>query len=130
MLHQLLVTEPRKLDFDPYAAFSTFVVFQSFRHLATIGCVHGVFASPCFVSGHLNTGLRRVPLPKGKKLHRDFTLDKTLYIVKSLYKKPGRTTPEKKHEDRKSTRLNSSHVRISYAVFCLKKKKKKKKNKK
>src|SRR5690625_7012832 len=30
--------------------------------------------------------------------------------------------------DRKSTRLNSSHVAISYAVFCLKKKKKKKKN--
>src|SRR5690554_7588663 len=30
--------------------------------------------------------------------------------------------------DRKSTRLNSSHVRISYAVFCLKKKKKKKHN--
>src|SRR5690554_7780829 len=30
--------------------------------------------------------------------------------------------------DRKSTRLNSSHVRISYAVFCLKKKKKKKKH--
>src|SRR5699024_12705776 len=28
------------------------------------------------------------------------------------------------HEDRKSTRLNSSHVSISYAVFCLKKKKK------
>src|SRR3989442_11107680 len=28
-------------------------------------------------------------------------------------------------KDRKSTRLNSSHVRISYAVFCLKKKKKK-----
>src|SRR5690554_7656010 len=27
------------------------------------------------------------------------------------------------YEDRKSTRLNSSHVRISYAVFCLKKKK-------
>src|SRR3989442_9579791 len=27
------------------------------------------------------------------------------------------------HSDRKSTRLNSSHVRISYAVFCLKKKK-------
>src|SRR5207302_11287005 len=28
-------------------------------------------------------------------------------------------------QDRKSTRLNSSHVKISYAVFCLKKKKKK-----
>src|SRR5205814_7680486 len=30
--------------------------------------------------------------------------------------------------DRKSTRLNSSHLGISYAVFCLKKKKKKQKN--
>src|SRR5258708_18522256 len=30
------------------------------------------------------------------------------------------------HADRKSTRLNSSHQIISYAVFCLKKKKKKK----
>src|SRR5689334_24524921 len=30
------------------------------------------------------------------------------------------------HTDRKSTRLNSSHSSISYAVFCLKKKKKKK----
>src|SRR5690606_41867831 len=29
-----------------------------------------------------------------------------------------------KTRDRKSTRLNSSHVKISYAVFCLKKKKK------
>src|SRR2546430_10319499 len=29
------------------------------------------------------------------------------------------------HQDRKSTRLNSSHSQISYAVFCLKKKKKK-----
>src|SRR5207253_11316621 len=31
-------------------------------------------------------------------------------------------------QDRKSTRLNSSHVAISYAVFCLKKKKKKYQN--
>src|SRR5688572_31903606 len=30
--------------------------------------------------------------------------------------------------DRKSTRLNSSHSQISYAVFCLKKKRKQKKN--
>src|SRR2546430_12544504 len=29
------------------------------------------------------------------------------------------------YQDRKSTRLNSSHSQISYAVFCLKKKKKK-----
>src|SRR5438874_6449718 len=33
--------------------------------------------------------------------------------------------PASSSRDRKSTRLNSSHVEISYAVFCLKKKKKK-----
>src|SRR5256885_9214018 len=32
-------------------------------------------------------------------------------------------TPVRKPSDRKSTRLNSSHLVISYAVFCLKKKK-------
>src|SRR5690349_22668927 len=35
-----------------------------------------------------------------------------------MYSQPGTIT-----RDRKSTRLNSSHVEISYAVFCLKKKK-------
>src|SRR5436309_6211220 len=35
--------------------------------------------------------------------------------------KPPRMT-EMKERDRKSTRVNSSHVKISYAVFCLKKK--------
>src|SRR5262245_65088725 len=38
----------------------------------------------------------------------------------------GRDQPPR---DRKSTRLNSSHLGISYAVFCLKKKKKKKRKK-
>src|SRR5258708_15391162 len=38
---------------------------------------------------------------------------------------PGRARPLRRGRDRKSTRLNSSHQIISYAVFCLKKKKKK-----
>src|SRR5687768_18152064 len=42
----------------------------------------------------------------------------TVALMKSI-------TPER-IQDRKSTRLNSSHGYISYAVFCLKKKKKKK----
>src|SRR5438876_2541551 len=33
-----------------------------------------------------------------------------------------RSSPQTESEDRKSTRLNSSHPSISYAVFCLKKK--------
>src|SRR6266576_3267862 len=39
---------------------------------------------------------------------------------------PGQLVPAgaEHDQDRKSTRLNSSHVEISYAVFCLKKKKK------
>src|SRR5690606_41684924 len=36
---------------------------------------------------------------------------------------PGRPGADQLKVDRKSTRLNSSHVKISYAVFCLKKKK-------
>src|SRR5436305_6719041 len=39
----------------------------------------------------------------------------------------GQDRPHRR-QDRKSTRLNSSHVRISYAVFCLKKKKRTLKN--
>src|SRR5438445_10174743 len=41
-----------------------------------------------------------------------------------------KSPPNQRRRDRKSTRLNSSHANISYAVFCLKKKKKKKKKKK
>src|SRR5439155_23164819 len=37
--------------------------------------------------------------------------------------RPQRLSPPAAGPDRKSTRLNSSHVAISYAVFCLKKKK-------
>src|SRR5690554_1023341 len=46
---------------------------------------------------------------------------KALSRMNELFKKQ-----EVQKVDRKSTRLNSSHVRISYAVFCLKKKKKQK----
>src|SRR6267378_4160087 len=38
-------------------------------------------------------------------------------------RKPKRTCARRSRPDRKSTRLNPSHVEISYAVFCLKKKK-------
>src|SRR5207248_4576480 len=48
------------------------------------------------------------------------------YAAKKQSEKAYATGYEKgKSEDRKSTRLNSSHRTISYAVFCLKKKKKK-----
>src|SRR6266699_6504083 len=59
------------------------------------------------------------------------SLHDALPISTPVASRPGRPWPwDRSHcRDRKSTRLNSSHVRISYAVFCLKKKKKKKKQK-
>src|SRR5438445_5455207 len=52
--------------------------------------------------------------------------DRNCQFQRAIGAKPLR--PSLWHTDRKSTRLNSSHANISYAVFCLKKKKKKKKH--
>src|SRR5258707_9476171 len=43
--------------------------------------------------------------------------------VESIAKDVHMSVSSLHHQDRKSTRLNSSHANISYAVFCLKKKK-------
>src|SRR5436305_578934 len=69
----------------------------------------------------IGSGSLLTPLSQGENgaLARDYAA--TLTYVDSIRK-------QILAQDRKSTRLNSSHVRISYAVFCLKKKKKKKKN--
>src|SRR5690606_331116 len=50
--------------------------------------------------------------------------NRTLTEVRTLFNKSGGKLGVSGSVDRKSTRLNSSHVKISYAVFCLKKKKK------
>src|SRR5207249_6624446 len=42
-----------------------------------------------------------------------------LLAAMRLDEREHRLGPERRHVDRKSTRLNSSHVSISYAVFCL-----------
>src|SRR3712207_3745565 len=74
----------------------------------------------------------------GEGLPDSFTLgarvDGTLVGIISLFRFPRQKTRHKailggmyvapEARDRKSTRLNSSHANISYAVFCLKKKKK------
>src|SRR5690625_5465958 len=45
-----------------------------------------------------------------------------IFFVAKISKIKVKETVEASRTDRKSTRLNSSHVAISYAVFCLKKK--------
>src|SRR5438445_2650672 len=54
----------------------------------------------------------------------------TLEGVRHPRAAPERHRAARDYVDRKSTRLNSSHANISYAVFCLKKKKKKQPNSK
>src|SRR3989454_7641715 len=70
------------------------------------GIIHG--AVPGTVYADLSTGSPTVM----RKLHAAFK-DKGVHVLDAPV------------SDRKSTRLNSSHLVISYAVFCLKKKKKK-----
>src|SRR5438309_11968767 len=53
-----------------------------------------------------------------------------IYILLKFAYNPLLFVIKLQQQDRKSTRLNSSHSSISYAVFCLKKKKKKKKKNK
>src|SRR5207249_10402963 len=83
--------------------------------------------------------LRLVVIGSGRSSHRCHVLDiedfrrfridqdrRTRLIDRNLYEghdHPGQggENEDTEDEDRKSTRLNSSHVSISYAVFCLKK---------
>src|SRR2546421_6309622 len=70
--------------------------------------------------------LQKLPLPRLGLLrlreHRFRGGDVGFRRTQCILRKPT-SPPRKRCSDRKSTRLNSSHDQISYAVFCLKKKK-------
>src|SRR3712207_9263961 len=66
---------------------------------------------------HVAIGSRRVLEPlRQEKLHQSGLISAFCRLLLAASR-------ERVEEDRKSTRLNSSHANISYAVFCLKKKK-------
>src|SRR2546430_10450243 len=50
--------------------------------------------------------------------------DRSTFTTRTSCRRPASSSAARTAQDRKSTRLNSSHSQISYAVFCLKKKKK------
>src|SRR3712207_8300795 len=66
------------------------------------------------VSGILNGSASAIQLRARMKVHQTIPSDGLL---------PAHIVVVEFGKDRKSTRLNSSHANISYAVFCLKKKK-------
>src|SRR2546426_7191448 len=77
------------------------------------------FGAPASTISYAPSGLKPPPLP------REFRAVWVSSVGNINWpSKAGLSTAEQKAElDRKSTRLNSSHLVISYAVFCLKKKK-------
>src|SRR5438876_361302 len=121
--------DPRKRD----AAFSSLEhLILHARHAGVTICVENTqseMGSPDYLRAFVDetrlTGLRfnfdighahLAEFPEEQRLEKSFS--------------PLRELVSSVHLDRKSTRLNSSHPSISYAVFCLKKKKKKKNNNK
>src|SRR2546430_15031771 len=102
-------------------------MIRHFRLERTSDCISSVFSLPIFFFFFLM--IRRPPrstLFPYTTLFRSLDLavavsPSTTGFVRILFGNGDGTF----HRDRKSTRLNSSHSQISYAVFCLKKKKKK-----
>src|SRR5207302_5183797 len=88
------------MSVTPVVIFDT----NAYRGPAQEDHSHGrkAMADPSREGRHPARGRRRVPAPPGRR---------------TAQSRSGSTST-----DRKSTRLNSSHVKISYAVFCLKKK--------
>src|SRR5690606_40153378 len=107
------------------------VVVQYFKHhspttvLVTVVTFRGrVVLAPALGANQFH----EIPLPSGSALDVSTPSHNRLNMWRDMYCPTTRvvmtlidhTSP---YVDRKSTRLNSSHVKISYAVFCLKKKK-------
>src|SRR2546422_6887111 len=82
---------------------------------------HRIFAPPA-----MRVGVRKGPFPEQEARRLELLHDQRVRLEDGLPSPfRGRVRePTLIVEDRKSTRLNSSHGYISYAVFCLKKKKK------
>src|SRR2546430_2192391 len=76
-------------------------------------------------TSHRMMGMDRVTIQVGRREVREFSVTLNKSLVVAWVSSEGKLLPfyPRPLPDRKSTRLNSSHSQISYAVFCLKKKK-------
>src|SRR2546430_4813525 len=99
------------------------------EHGSSIGTPHSALRTP-----HLVVPVSDLPYRVEKPWGHELIWARTdRYVGKILHIEPGHVLSLQYHNkkdesiyvltDRKSTRLNSSHSQISYAVFCLKKKK-------
>src|SRR5690554_7582824 len=97
-----MIRPPPRSTLFPYTT-----LFRSYPHLISVEAVNAIYLQISAEVGHMTQWLVSFSLSSIPDL---VALLIYMVLVPIL--------------DRKSTRLNSSHVRISYAVFCLKKKKK------
>src|SRR3712207_7377412 len=95
-----MIRRPPRSTLFPYTT-----LFRSRAHLTMKGMQNEACSSNSDCLPHVRGGMR--PRRRAERRERD----------------------QQRPRDRKSTRLNSSHANISYAVFCLKKKKKNKTHK-
>src|SRR5256885_14660710 len=103
------------------------------RHVLPIALVSSVQPSnhsPCsfffFFNDTATTEISTLPLPDALPIWSRRCLARTVGTTARSARRvaPAARPPPATRQDRKSTRLNSSHLVTSYAVFCLKKKKK------
>src|SRR3712207_7097808 len=102
-----MIRRPPRSTLVPYTT-----LFRSRRDEVVIGAAWGIGES--VVGGLVTTDDLVLEKDTGRVLSRE-TADKEVMTVYTASGTEERTVPE----DRKSTRLNSSHANISYAVFCL-----------
>src|SRR3712207_8542210 len=107
MFFFLMIRRPPRSTLFPYTTL--------FRSLDQVPIQPGVH------DGHRNPLLGVLPSHLGQRLALE--LDPTFPVPDYAVELVGEEGHHVGSEDRKSTRLNSSHANISYAVFCLKKKK-------
>src|SRR5207244_11523156 len=106
LLSALMLRPPPRSTLFPYTTL--------FRSRGEAGGVHALIA-----------GKKGIATKRHKKHKRDFLCFSCLFVANSSL---APKLPDRRRnvpliaQDRKSTRLNSSHQIISYAVFCLKKK--------
>src|SRR5699024_12783340 len=105
-----------RTPFSPITTTPTTDIYTLSLHDALPICQLSEGAPPCHLSSADNT-LLAANYHKGSIGMFSITNDGAIY--EGTFDNRDGHGP---HEDRKSTRLNSSHVSISYAVFCLKKK--------
>src|SRR5437899_10130117 len=114
-----LLSQPEASVFVPPCIPISRTEDQSLRHGSSSGRAHAA------IQRHQSSGFRRADPASVQETGEGFHVRRLLAWLSSRYSiisgldRPRRQNPR---PDRKSTRLNSSHLGISYAVFCLKKK--------